>query len=150
MKNGFTLIELLVVILMIGGLAGITITLINPDRSQGRARDGVRSKNVKSMAEAIQSYRQLEGSFPLNGAPQDENSLLRQTYITKWPDPLANNGALDPDNWSYIYNTDGQRFLVYSPNSLGGCYKFQSDWARLYTCPLSECNTGFTDSSNCD
>lgn len=148
-SRGFTLIELLVVITMIGALAGIGISLINPARSQGRAYDGIRLKNVKSMAEAIQSYRQLEGEFPADGDQNDPSSQLRTVYITKWPDPQSDTGQMDPDNWTYVYHSDGTRFLVYSPNSLGGCFKFQSDWARQLTCPVTECSDEFTDSAVC-
>lgn len=146
---GFTLIELLVVIVMLGALAGVAITLLNPARSQGRARDGIRVSNVKSLSEGIQSYRQLEGAFPANGDQNDAGSTLRTTYITKWPDPQADDGSIDAV-WNYVYQTDGQKFLVYSPNSLGGCYKFQSDWARVLACPVSECSVQFTNEASCD
>ncbi len=150
-RNAFTLIELLVVVSVIGALTGIVLAIINPVRTQGAARDGIRNKSVKSLAEAIVSYRQLEGAYPSDGDPFDENSLLRTVYIDDWPSPVANDGSIDSDNWSYEYATRnlGDDFVVFSPNANGGCYKYQSDWAQVKDCPLAECDTDISPAGNC-
>lgn len=150
-EQGFTLIELLVVIIMIGALTGIGLSIINPTATRGRARDGVRNTNVKSLAEAIESYKQLENEYPANDAPQDENSLLRTVYIKKWPEALANDGAIDEDNWAYVYSQmpSGDGVIIYSPNSTGGCYKYQTDWAKIMECPKTECSTTVSMATDC-
>lgn len=154
MKNqkGFTLIELLIVIIMIGALTGISISVINPTGSRGRARDGIRNKNVKSLAEAIESYKQLEYKYPANGDPLDENSLLRTVYIDKWPEAQADDGSIDEDNWAYEYAqmSGGDGFVLFSPNSTGGCYKYQTDWSKVMNCPKAECSTNESLESACN
>lgn len=149
-SRGFTLIELLVVILMIGALSGISLYIINPTGSSGRARDGVRLSNVKNLAEAIESYRQLEGEYPPTADAQNSESGLRKVYITKWPDPISDNGSLDATRWSYNYTNIGNGFVVYSPNSIGGCFKYQSDWKKVKTCAVAGCRAEFTPTANCN
>ncbi|MBI2414471.1 prepilin-type N-terminal cleavage/methylation domain-containing protein [candidate division WWE3 bacterium] len=150
-QYGFTLIEILLVISMIGVLSAISVSLINPKSSSGKARDGVRIANVKSISESIESYRQVEGSFPATSDATTATSELRKVYLRKWPEPISDEGSLDATNWSYVYfNTGSDGFLVYSPNSLGGCYKYQSDWGKVMTCPISECKSEFSLVANCN
>ncbi len=151
-KKGFTLIELLVVIIMIGALTGIGISVINPTASRGRARDGIRNKNVKSLSEAIESYKQLENKYPANGDDLDENSLLRTVYIKKWPEAQADDGSIDEDNWMYEYTQmdSGDGCILFSPNSTGKCFKYQTNWARVLECPKAECSTAESLESDCN
>ena len=149
-QSGFTLIELLIVIIVIATLSTVLISIIDPAKSQGRARDGVRLNTVSTLAEGIESYRQIEGSYPLNSDPTDPDSLLRTVYIKDWPKPLAGDGTIDPDNWSYRYYQAGSGFILFSPNSRGGCYKYQTDWYKLMECPVSECNNTLSSASDCN
>lgn len=149
-SRGFTLIELLVVVSVIIALSAVLINVIDPAATQGKARDGVRVNNVKNLSEAIESYRQVEGSYPANTDPQDANSLLRTTYIRDWPAAVANDGSIDATNWSYRYALAGQGFILYSPNAQGGCYKYQTDWRNIMTCPVTECSiTLVSPASSC-
>ena len=145
---GFTLIELLIVISVIAALSVVLVSIVDPVGSQGKARDGVRLSHVKNLAEAIESYRQIEGSYPLDADPQNPASTLRTTYIRTWPSPLANDGTEDPA-WAYIYAQAGTGFVLYSPNSRGGCYKYQTDWRNAMNCPIAECSTDISLASDC-
>ena len=149
-QKGFTLIELLIVILVIAALASVLLGLIDPAAQSGKARDGVRLNTVKNLSEAIESYRQIEGAYPLDTDPTDENSTLRKSYIDKWPDPLSDDGSLDPDNWSYKYANVIGGIVLYSPNSHGGCFKYQTNWAKVMTCPAEECTTSLSLASSCN
>lgn len=149
-KNGFTLIELLIVIVMIGSLAAVSISLLAPKSTVGRARDGVRLSSVKAIAESAESYKQLERVYPTFAQTQDSTSVYRTIYIKKWPDPISDSGAIDAVNWSYRYAIVGTDFVTFSPNSAGGCFKYQSNWGKVRTCPLSECNTNLTAIGNCN
>lgn len=55
-RHGFTLIELLLAMGIIGTLATITITAINPTRQFGQARDTQRSADVKTIASALKQH----------------------------------------------------------------------------------------------
>jgi prepilin-type N-terminal cleavage/methylation domain-containing protein len=149
-QSGFTLIELLIVIIVIASLSTVLISIIDPEKSQGRARDGVRLNTVSTLAEGIESYRQIEGSYPLDSDPLDPNSLLREVYIKAWPKPLADNGTEDPVNWSYQYYQTSNGFILLSPNSRGGCYKYQTDWSKLMECPVAECGNFISSSPDCN
>jgi prepilin-type N-terminal cleavage/methylation domain-containing protein len=148
-QKGFTLIELLIVIIVIAALSTVLISIIDPAGSQGRARDGVRLNNVKNLAEGIESYRQIEGSYPLDSDPADPDSLLRTTYIKEWPKPFADDGTLDPVNWSYEYYQAGSGFILYTPNSKSTCYKYQTDWYKMMDCPAVECTNNLSSSFDC-
>lgn len=148
-QRGFTLIELLIVVLVISALSAVLVSIINPTGSQGRARDGVRLSTIKNLSEAIESYRQIEGSYPADADPQNPDSLLRSTYIRDWPQPIADDGTVDADNWSYLYAQAGQGFVLLSPNAMGGCYKYQTDWRNVKSCPIAECGTDVSLSSEC-
>lgn len=146
---GFTLVELLVVVLVIGALAAVLLSIINPTASEGRGRDGVRLNTVKALAEGIESYRQIEGEYPLNGDPTNSASLLRTTYIKDWPKSIADDGSIDDINWSYVYAQGGSGFVLSSPNSRGRCYKYQTDWNGMMDCPATECDLNLSLSLNC-
>lgn len=55
-QKGFTLIELLIVIVIIGILAGIVITILNPVKQQNRARDGVIVATMNKISADVKSY----------------------------------------------------------------------------------------------
>ncbi|MBT6401312.1 type II secretion system protein [candidate division WWE3 bacterium] len=148
-QSGFTLVEMLIVILVIAALSVILISIIDPQASQGRARDGVRMNNVKNISEGIESYRQLEGSYPDNSDPSDEDSTLMKTYIKKWPDPLADDGSMNPDN-AYVYVQAGSGFILRTLNATGGCYKYQTDWSKVLECPIAECTNSISLASDCN
>ena len=149
-QSGFTLIELLIVIVVIAVLSSVLISLLDPTSSQGRARDGVRLNTVSNLAEGIESYRQIEGSYPLDSDPADPDSLLRTVYIKDWPRALADDGTEDPANWSFRYYQAGSGFILFSPNSRGGCYKYQTDWYKMMECPASECTNSLSSAADCE
>lgn len=80
-STGFTLIELLIVVSVIGILAGIVITVLNPNVQRNRARDGVRVGNVSKIAQAVEAYNAAEGSYPADQATIQTTS----GYIQNWP-----------------------------------------------------------------
>ena len=148
-ERGLTLIELMIVLAVIAILVSVGINVIDPTGSQGRARDGVRLTNVKNIAEVIESYRHVEGEYPQNTDISNESSLLRTTYLQNWPDPLDDEGKKDPDNWSYVYGLVDDGFVLYSPNSKLGCFKYQSDLVKTLDCPTSECEVSFSSLGDC-
>lgn len=96
---GFTLVELLVVIAIVGILAGVLVTLINPDIQLRKSRDTRRKSDLSQISTALEFYRTDLGLYPLPGNnpgdfPACGNSLTGGTppltYMEKIPcDPLA-------------------------------------------------------------
>ena len=62
--NGFTLVELLISITIVGILAGITISLIDPFKYQNRTRDTAIVTNLNKVALSTNSYLIAYNSAP--------------------------------------------------------------------------------------
>ena len=81
-KAGFTLIEMLVVILILGILIAVAIPLyLNAVRNAGTRTV---QTNIKTIAQAAQSYRVKHGAYPVSDAALQSEGNLEQ--------PLANIG----------------------------------------------------------
>ena len=65
--SGFTLIELLIVVVIIGILAGVLITIIDPQTAENRARDAGIETTLNKVALATEAYGSAYGSYP-NGS----------------------------------------------------------------------------------
>ena len=61
---GFTLIELMIVIVIIGLLSGILIALINPTKTQNRARDATIKAAINKIALAAGAFNSATGAVP--------------------------------------------------------------------------------------
>ncbi len=116
-KKGFTLIELLVVIAIISLLSAIVLSALNVSRA--KARDTYRFASLKELQNALEAYRNDNGSYPsctgasgndlcgasLNPAAYVDfvNALspLVPKYISSIPkDPINNNDL------GYEYSSD--------------------------------------------
>lgn len=63
-EKGFTLIELLIVIVIIGILAGVLISVIDPTSQQNRARDAGAEAAINKMVLATEGYISAYGKAP--------------------------------------------------------------------------------------
>ena len=126
-KKGFTLIEMLIVVVVLGILIGVSVSVIGPSQQKERAEDSVRLRNIKAIAEGMESYNQIERAYPPDTSIDDPNSLLYQVYLDEWPG----------DEYKYT-NLSGD-FVLEVENSLGGCYKYQSTWFQVMSCPSGQC-----------
>ena len=108
-KKGFTLIELLIVVGVLGILSGVIISVINPERFRGRARDAVRKNDLAVVKGAIELYYAENNTYPGTGTI---NFLIRGsswieggvTYLRSVPqDPKFKMDAGYPN---YCYEKD--------------------------------------------
>ncbi len=100
--SGFTLIELLIVIVIIGILAGIVITVINPAQQQLRARETVLRTNVEKGCLALHSCAATStnanmcdtkdeiGVRNVDGTPTGSNYYLTDAAVPGDADSSAN------------------------------------------------------------
>lgn len=66
-KKGFTLIELIVVIAIIGVLAAVLLSVIDPAGQFRRVRNTDRKQILKQLADALDRYSAQHGQFPSTG-----------------------------------------------------------------------------------
>lgn len=100
---GFTLIELLIVIAVIGVLAGILVSLINPATQLRKARDTQRKSDLSRIQSSIEIFRADLNEYP-STLPGCGLSLTGgtppSTYMNQVPcDPLS------PPPTVYFYTT---------------------------------------------
>lgn len=109
MNKGFTLVELVLVVGVIGILAAISLSFLNPFEFQKRARDSVRLRDVNSLKASLILARQNDGIFlgrcvpvtpcdSLNGTTKSDGTgyvdLDLSSYLTQLPaDPLASRNS---------------------------------------------------------
>jgi general secretion pathway protein G len=87
--QGFTLIELLVVIAIIGLLSSIVLASVAS--AKVKARDAERVSQIHSIRNALELYRNANGSYPAN------LTSIAPKYISAVPiDPLCGSGASCP------------------------------------------------------
>lgn len=113
-KKGVTLVELLVVIAVMGVLAGVGFSILNPAGQQNKARDARRKGDLRQIQNALEMYRAdnklypTTGNFPACG-------LALSNYMTSVPcDPTGSSV-------SYNYTSDGVTYTLY------GCLQNTAD-----------------------
>lgn len=114
-SDGFTLIEFLVVIGVLGILATVTISLLNPQLQFNKANDGLRKSDLLKIQSALELYRSDVSYYPpdldylVSGSPR---------YLQSLP--------TDPSGSSYSYNASP----VGCDNAATFCTTYQL-WACL-------------------
>lgn len=63
-KRGFTLLEVIMVVAIIGALAAIVVTVINPTKQLAMSRNAQRRSDVVSLHDALVQYAIDTGTFP--------------------------------------------------------------------------------------
>ncbi len=142
-KQGFTLIELLIVISIIGILAGVVISVIDPNAKKHEAQDAVKRSTLEKLAESIESYSALEGLYPVAGENKPDDETFYTTYVKNvWP-----NGTPEGAVYIYIVNETRTEFAVYvvSSEDIDKAFKYSSLWSEI-----KECNTLAVDGGEFD
>lgn len=139
--SAFTLIELLLVVGIIGILAGVMTTVINPTRQRLTAMDGVARSNLEKMVQSIESYCSAEASCPTTANYSDANSVLRKSYILAIPTDTP---------ISYYYSAATSQYVLYvnKPSNTAKCLKYYSGNGIIQECAVASCPTSFNTTCN--
>ncbi len=122
--RGFTLIELLVVIIILGILAGLTISILNPLAQIKKSQDATRQHDLKQLATALDSYYNDKNYYP-----QDLATLVGAKNIQAIPnDPVSSSWK----NYSYLEEQGNTPQW----NVLFGKLAFPA--ASSFSCPLEK------------
>jgi prepilin-type N-terminal cleavage/methylation domain-containing protein len=111
-QSGFTLIELLIVIVIIGLLAGVLISVINPVQQQNKARQTTVRSNVEKICLAMSAC-----------------AVSHSTNVVSSCDSLSEIGVNDPTGvpTSSTYGITVSSTTLQATGTLGTC-TFQCDY----------------------
>lgn len=125
--KGFTLVELLTVIAVIGTLATVLITVINPLDQIAKARDAQRKSDLAQIQRGLEQYYNDNGRYPPASTTTMSSPECR----------IINTTTSNPVNWGASYQPYFQTLPI-DPRSANGrryCYTTASNDQiyRLYT-----------------
>lgn len=117
LKRGFTLVELLIVIGVLGVMAGVAISIINPVAQFQKANDSKRKSDLAQIQRALEIYYQDLKSYPLNSSAYKikDSTGTELNWGNPWT-PYMGNLPADPNSpaKNYAYISDGQTYYLYA------------------------------------
>ena len=171
-QTGFTIVELLIVIVVIAGLASISVVAYTG--IQTRAKNSGLQSTISGLYRAIEAYKALNGTYPATrssdmgigggssvpgtivnvdlNCPIVSNSTTVKTAL--WiPDidnslPLSNGeiGA-KKEPGCFVYQSNGDRFILSAWNMVAGDPQTDSMYRRL---GIRELRSGYTQWYMCN
>jgi len=126
-SHGFTLIELLIVIAVIGVLAAVVITVLNPLEQLAKSRDVGRTNSVSQLGKAIELYYLANNEYPPAadwqyyltppGTPNTPAGLVGTGDIKQIVEvpAIASSLCTPGEEGNVCYATDGTNAAVWTP-----------------------------------
>lgn len=129
---GFTLIELMLVVMIVGTMAGATVSLINYTQHRKNANDAIMRVNIEKLVTGLEAYRSVEGKYPTDpngdGNPNDDPYLLN--YLRNgW----LNNEPAGSVYTYYVNATRDEIGIITTANS-GKKLKYTTSWGQIKEC----------------
>jgi prepilin-type N-terminal cleavage/methylation domain-containing protein len=114
-SEGFTLVELLVVIAIIGLLSTLSLVALNSARQ--KARDALRTADIKQMQTALELYYSDNSSYPIAGTQPGNGKFFitgalatgtanYMGLIPSNPTPLTDGACSNTASHEFIYTQD--------------------------------------------
>ncbi|MFA5776227.1 MAG: type II secretion system protein [Patescibacteria group bacterium] len=144
-SQGFTLVELLIVISLVGILASVTLSILNPKKQRQVAEDGVRQSNLEKLALGIEAYAANNSKYPTEaemvpdpGVGNKPAGIEAALFISKIPNNEPTQGVI----YTYWVSSDLSSFNVWvsKASNTTDCFKYESAWGNIRDC--MPCGTG--------
>lgn len=110
---GFTLIEVLIVIALLGSMAAVVVSLINPIGQRNKGNDAKRKADLRQVQSALEFYRTDAGAYPASLPGCNTTALsytdaggITTTYMAKIP--CAPEGG----SYSYVVGTGNVSYCL--------------------------------------
>jgi prepilin-type N-terminal cleavage/methylation domain-containing protein len=153
-RRGFTLLEILLVIALLGILASIVLTAINPARQLAEARNAQRLDDITEINQALEDYFVTNRAYPtgITGAYQDicppsggsgciDLSVLVPDYLAIIP--ISPNAATGTTGYTVAINPSNGQISLSAPDSELGVTTAINDLTPLITFAKQAGGTGF-------
>lgn len=119
--RGFTLIEVLIVIAILGAMAGIVVSLVNPIGQRNKGNDAKRKADLRQIQSALEFYRTDAGVYPATVTCNGTITYNTTTYMSKVPCPPGGTPA------NYYYTVGASPVNAYC---LRACLQTSTDPER--------------------
>jgi prepilin-type N-terminal cleavage/methylation domain-containing protein len=134
-KKAFTLVEMAIVLVIIGILAGLTISNLGGFGKKGR--DQRRLADLLRLSADLIAYYNTNGNFPEPASGTSKAIPTDKEPFSKYKDPLS--------GFNYFYNTSTNVNVAY----LGGCFEdYTSTSLAAQNKDIVDCNTPFSATSS--
>ncbi len=108
-KSAFTLLEIMLVIVIIGIIAAIAISNIDPGAASDSARRTSAAVSIGEMSTAVARYQMDTGRVPAN-----LDALVSNPGATGWKGPYLRRIRIDPWGDPYTFTSSGSTFEIRS------------------------------------
>ena len=116
-QKGMTLVEIMIVLVILGIIAGASITMIQSNLKKAKVKQA--GISIREISKALDLYYTDCGNYPTT--EEGLQALVEATSsCSEWgPDPYVRKIPKDPWNHDFIYEAEGGSFVLISLGSDG-------------------------------